>query len=962
MSAAHSSRLSIKIIVPLFFALLLILITAASLQAAPISSTPPIGLRPAADTLSGWFTVFWTDGKPGTQLSFEEYWLTADDGKMTRLQIDPALLQSAGGSNTLNGQRVTVQGTWLSNGSWQVTSLQPQVLAHAIGAPLKPVVIGPQPWITLLCKFSDIITETKPVTYFTQMYSSTYPGLDHYWREVSYDQANVMGSGSVTHWYTLPHPRSYYLLANDMPDTSKLLQDCTAAVDADVYFPSYVGFNMMFNADFTVGVGGYGTTTLDGVTRTWYRTWEPTWGFQNIAVIEHEMGHGFGLPHSSGNYGATYDNVWDVMSDTWFNCVLLKDPVYGCVGQHTIAWHKDIEGWIATNKKAVISAGSRTTITLERSALPQTNNYLMVQLPVKGALDHFYTLEARRKVGYDVQLPGEGVIIHYVDTTRTIPARVIDIDNNGNTGDAGAMWVPGETFGDTVSGISVTVLSATATGYVVSVENQSFGTRYYVATTGSDSSNPCTDSAAPCATVQHAVDVAEANGEIRIAAGTYTGVSARAGITQMVYISKSVVLLGGYSPADWTTAYPLTQTTTLDAQGRGRAIYINSGQPTIAGLRLLNGSALGLGGADYDYGGGIFIGVGAAPVIRACTIVSSTAEMGGGVFLRQSAATLEGNTIISNTISDYGGGVFALFSDGSTFTGNILRANQARYGGGLYLYASDARLTNNVIAANRATGSGNGSGLYVKDSAVQLWHTTVARNTGGEGSGMYLENSTATLINTILVSHTIGLNAATGSTAILTATLWGSGAWANLTDWSGGGSVSIGTQNVHGDPAFVSPATGDYHLDQSSAAIDQGVSTSVTIDLDNQARPHGSAPDLGADEWYRLFNQAPLMPTNPSPVNGDLSVWVLRTLSWLGSDPDGDPINYTIALGPDNPPPVVGQTNAPLFNPGQLLPNTHYYWKVTATDGVSVTVGPVWEFTTLNDAMTYRICLPLVRK
>jgi hypothetical protein len=192
------------------------------------------------------------------------------------------------------------------------------------------------------------------------------------------------------------------------------------------------------------------------------------------------------------------------MSDTWTNCSRLSDPVYACIGQHTIGWHKDREGWIAANKKATIPAGSQTTITLERSALPQTDNYLVAYLPVEGASDRFYTLEARRNAGYDMKLAGEGVIIHYVETGRTNPARVIDIDGNGNTNDAGAIWTVGETFSDTVNGITVTVVSATATGYVVNANNQSFATRYYVATSGSDADNPCTNNAAPCAP-EHAV-------------------------------------------------------------------------------------------------------------------------------------------------------------------------------------------------------------------------------------------------------------------------------------------------------------------------------------------------------------------------------------------------------------------------------------------------------------------------
>jgi hypothetical protein len=57
----------------------------------------------------------------------------------------------------------------------------------------------------------------------------------------------------------------------------------------------------------------------------------------------------------------------------------------------------------------------------------------------------------------------------------------------------------------------------------------------YVAPGGKDSGNLCTASASPCATIQHAVDVAASGDEIRVAEGTYTGVSARAGTTQTVY-------------------------------------------------------------------------------------------------------------------------------------------------------------------------------------------------------------------------------------------------------------------------------------------------------------------------------------------------------------------------------------------------------------------------------------------
>ena len=51
---------------------------------------------------------------------------------------------------------------------------------------------------------------------------------------------------------------------------------------------------------------------------------------------------------------------------------------------------------------------------------------------------------------------------------------------------------------------------------------------------------------------------------------------------------------------------------------------------------------------------------------------------------------------------------------------------------------------------------------------------------------------------------------------------------------------------------FVNAAAGDLHLRATAAvAIDQGRSIGVQVDRDGDARPTGTAPDLGADEWIR---------------------------------------------------------------------------------------------------------------
>jgi M6 family metalloprotease-like protein len=404
---------------------------------------------------------------------------------ITQLQINDPLPLPMDELLSLRGHLVTVQGFWASQSqaitsesgtAFIVESIQP---APGSSSPQITSVYGTQPWISLLCKFNDIVTEPKSPSYFQEMYSSTYPGIDHYWREQSYDQFNVSGSGSVYKWYTLPQPRAHYVNDNDGDGALELdfetaLADCTSVADSEVYFPDYIGINMMFNYDLDgYAWGGNRYIMLDGVARSWHTTWEPPWGYSDIAAIEHEMGHGFGLPHSSGEYGQIYDNVWDVMSDLWSNCYYVEDLTYGCPGQHTIGYHKLLTGWIDTSKLVTVGKYGMTSIVLEKLALPYTSSPLIVKIPINDSNSYYYTLEARRntKSGYDNKLVGSAVIIHEVNTGRSIPAHIKDGDGNTYTGDDGAMWTVGEKFSDAANHITISDDADTGTGYLVTVCN-----------------------------------------------------------------------------------------------------------------------------------------------------------------------------------------------------------------------------------------------------------------------------------------------------------------------------------------------------------------------------------------------------------------------------------------------------------------------------------------------------------
>jgi hypothetical protein len=425
--------------------------------------------------LEGTFITLWGDGSSGSSESKMAYFLATDQMDTIQLIADDDLLTAAGGPMTLNKQAVIVQGTWLNEGA----SLRVQLLTLAQGEIGSPEgIYGPQPWVSIMCKFRDVQAEPNDWNYFQGMYAADYPGLDHYWREQSFDLANLLGSGAFG-WYTLPHDRAYYLPGGDL-DWWTAAAECTAAADPYVNFSPYIGINLMFNDNLDCCAwGGTWYACLDGVCQNWRTTWEPPWGYQNIGVIAHETGHGFGLPHSCWNPAAIYDNKWDVMSDVWSNGNRgAVDPVYGTMGQHTIAYHKDMLGWIDESRMAVIGTGERKTITLERLTLPESDNDLGARILVDDDPSHFLTVEARQLVGYDSWLPPilygleEAVVLHDVHIYDGMPARVIDIDQNGDTGDPASMWLPGETYITSTLGIEISVISATDTGFMVSINNR----------------------------------------------------------------------------------------------------------------------------------------------------------------------------------------------------------------------------------------------------------------------------------------------------------------------------------------------------------------------------------------------------------------------------------------------------------------------------------------------------------
>ncbi|MBC7234068.1 MAG: right-handed parallel beta-helix repeat-containing protein [Chloroflexi bacterium] len=239
---------------------------------------------------------------------------------------------------------------------------------------------------------------------------------------------------------------------------------------------------------------------------------------------------------------------------------------------------------------------------------------------------------------------------------------------------------------------------------------------------------------------------------------------------------------------------------------------------------------------------------------------------GGGASIAWAGARIEDCLFERNRVGNHAGAL--RFAAGELFLAcTVIRDNEAYVAAGMELWdTSPFTITNNIIADNRPGGVNQAGAIsFRSNSTGMLQHNTIARNVGTYGGyGIATQSSQpVTLVNTILVSHTVGISVTAGSTVTLEGTLWGSGIWANGADWGGSGTILTGTVNIWGDPAFVDPRGGNYHLRPGSAAIDAGVDAGVTADIDGDPRPVGAAPDIGADEYMAHVYLPMVMKNHP---------------------------------------------------------------------------------------------------
>jgi hypothetical protein len=282
---------------------------------------------------------------------------------------------------------------------------------------------------------------------------------------------------------------------------------------------------------------------------------------------------------------------------------------------------------------------------------------------------------------------------------------------------------------------------------------------------------------------------------------------------------------------------------TIDAGGRGRILYFNECDSTtnVAGVTLRNGRSDGDGGAilcrnssprltrvnfvdnQARRGGGLASVGSGGPRLTSCVITDNQAALqGGGVYWDAGGeGGLDDCTLQANRALAGGGLAAGPRADGLRVTATAFLANEAEAaGGGVWLRGSAPIFDRCVFAGN--LGALAGGAVACRGGQPRLGACTLADNRADSAGGvMLIQNAVMHLERTILAFNRGG--AAAGSDGsrfhLSDCNVYGHAEG----DWPAAlAAMAAVNGNFSHDPAFCSPATGNYDLRRGSPCLPGG--------------------------------------------------------------------------------------------------------------------------------------------
>jgi M6 family metalloprotease-like protein len=293
--------------------------------------------------------------------------------------------------------------------------------------------VSPFKTLAILVQFTDLPSQVGASFFDTLLFGPASQTVRGYYREVSYNQLDIVTVNlpSSLGWRTAPQSYDYYVngqncLGNYPYNCQRLTEDLVAMVDPVVDFSQYdnnhdgwvdtvfvihsgTGAEASSGSPYLIWSHSWWTYTeplVDGVRVGSYTTEPEYWFFpgdMTHGVYVHELGHAFGLPdlydvdNSSKGVGD-----WSLMSGGSWNGFLGNSPA------HLDAWSRI---YLEFNT-AIDLTNLSGAISVPNVEQNQTGSIFRLESFRAG---EYWLLENRQPVGSDSALPGSGLLIWHVD-------------------------------------------------------------------------------------------------------------------------------------------------------------------------------------------------------------------------------------------------------------------------------------------------------------------------------------------------------------------------------------------------------------------------------------------------------------------------------------------------------------------------------------------------------------------
>jgi len=309
--------------------------------------------------------------------------------------------------------------------------------------------------LVVMVNFQD--EQTQPFTR-EEAQAVMFGTTNDFYREASYGQTWL--TGDVYGWFTIPVSST----TCDTTAISNYARQAATAAGANLAGYDHLIYAFPQNACTWQGRGSVGGTPSEAWINEWFE----------LGVVGHELGHNFGLYHSRSM------DCGDVSIGS--NCTISEygdtfDLMGGASSAHFNLFQKERLGWINNGTNAPIttvsSSGTYWIDPYEQSTLTTKGLKVLKSIDPVTGMKTWYYIERRVPYGFDGSLSGNaningGVIVRTGSDASGQDTYLLDMTPATSSWYDPALDV-GQSFNDPDAGVTITTVSADATGAFVNI-------------------------------------------------------------------------------------------------------------------------------------------------------------------------------------------------------------------------------------------------------------------------------------------------------------------------------------------------------------------------------------------------------------------------------------------------------------------------------------------------------------